>query len=113
MDRYVNGFGIGLSLTKSMIELHKGTISVSSEMNKGTTFTLNLPMDENAYSDEEKSDRFLLDIDISRALSIGDYDQNNEVDTTKLVDKNADFNAEKPTILFAPVILFFSNKSRS
>jgi signal transduction histidine kinase/ligand-binding sensor domain-containing protein/DNA-binding response OmpR family regulator len=100
MDRYVNGFGIGLSLTKSMIELHKGTISVSSEMNKGTTFTLNLPMDENAYSDEEKSDRFLLDIDISRALSIADYDQDNEVVTTKLVDKNPDFNEEKPTILF-------------
>ena len=100
MDRYVNGFGIGLSLTKSMIELHKGTISVSSELNIGTTFTLNLPLDEKAYSDEEKSDKFLWDNDIPRALSIADYDQGNEVDTTKLVDINAHFNDEKPTILF-------------
>jgi DNA-binding response OmpR family regulator/nitrogen-specific signal transduction histidine kinase len=100
MDRYVNGFGIGLSLTKSMIELHKGTISVDSELNIGTTFTLNLPLDEKAYSDEEKSDKFLWDNDIPRALSIADYDQGNEVDTTKLVDINAHFNDEKPTILF-------------
>ena len=100
MDRYVNGFGIGLSLTKSMIELHKGTISVRSEINIGTTFTLNLPLDENAYSDEEKSDRFLLDNDIPRALSIADYDQDNEVVNNELVIKNTDFNEEKPTILF-------------
>jgi DNA-binding response OmpR family regulator len=100
MDRYVNGFGIGLSLTKSMIELHKGTISVSSELNIGTTFTLNLPLDENAYTDEEKSDRLLWDNDMPRALSIANYDQVNEIVNTKLVDKNADFNAEKPTILF-------------
>ena len=100
MDRYVNGFGIGLSLTKSMIELHKGTISVNSELNIGTTFTLNLPLDEKAYSDEEKSDRFLLDIDIPRALSVSDYDQDQEVETTKLVYKTADSSEEKPTILF-------------
>ena len=100
MDRYVNGFGIGLSLTKSMIELHKGTISVRSEMNIGTTFTLNLPFDENAYSDDEKSDRFLWDNDIPSALSIVDNNQENEVVNNELVIKNADFNDEKPTILF-------------
>lgn len=100
MDRYVNGFGIGLSLTKSMIELHKGTISVKSELNIGTTFTLNLPFDENAYSDDEKSDRFLWDNDIPRALNIIDNKQENEVVNNELVIKNADFIYEKPTILF-------------
>ena len=100
MDRYVNGFGIGLSLTKSMVELHKGTISVSSELNKGTSFTLNLPLDENAYSDEEKSDRILWDNDMPRALSTNDFDKSNEVDSTKLVDENVKFNDEKPTILY-------------
>jgi signal transduction histidine kinase/ligand-binding sensor domain-containing protein/DNA-binding response OmpR family regulator len=100
MDRYVNGFGIGLSLTKSMIELHKGTISVRSEMNIGTTFTLHLPFDENAYSDDEKSDRFLWDNDTPKALSIADNNQENEVVNNELVIKNADFIDEKPTILF-------------
>jgi signal transduction histidine kinase/ligand-binding sensor domain-containing protein/DNA-binding response OmpR family regulator len=100
MDRYVNGFGIGLSLTKSMIELHKGTISVSSELNKGTTFTLNLPLDENAYSVEEKSDKILWDNDMPKANSATDFVKKNEVDNTKLVDKNVEFNIEKPTILY-------------
>ena len=100
MDRYVNGFGIGLSLTKSMIELHKGTISVSSELNKGTTFTLNLPMDENTYSHEEKSDRILWDNDMPRALSATSFDESKEVVTTQLIDKDVEFKAEKPTILY-------------
>jgi signal transduction histidine kinase/ligand-binding sensor domain-containing protein/DNA-binding response OmpR family regulator len=100
MDRYVNGFGIGLSLTKSMIELHKGTISVSSELNKGTTFTVILPLDENAYSDEEKSDRILWDNDMPRALSTTDFGEINEVVNDNLVGNNVESDAEKPTILY-------------
>ncbi len=100
MDRYVSGFGIGLSLTKSLIELHKGSISVSSELNKGSVFSLNLPLDENAYSDEEKSDRTLWDNDLPRALNATNSDQNNEVSSAKIVDENIEFNAEKPTILY-------------
>ncbi|KAB1155481.1 hybrid sensor histidine kinase/response regulator transcription factor [Flavobacterium luteum] len=100
MDRYVSGFGIGLSLTKSLIELHKGSISVSSELHKGSVFTLNLPLDENVYSSEEKSETTLWDNDLSKVISATNFDENNEVDNTKLVDKNIEFNAEKPTILY-------------
>ena len=39
---FADGNGIGLSLTKKIIELHKGTITVDSEVSKGTTFTLKL-----------------------------------------------------------------------
>ena len=100
MDRYVSGFGIGLSLTKSLIELHKGSISVSSELQKGSIFTLNLPLDENVYSDEEKSDRALWNNEIARALSDSIADESNEISNAKLVDENSEFNAEKPTILY-------------
>ena len=55
-----------------------GDIMVS-ELKKGTTFTLNLPMDEGAYTYEEKSDRILWDNDLPKALSITEYDQGNEV----------------------------------
>ena len=35
-----NGSGIGLSLSKQIMQNHKGTISVNSALNKGTIFTL-------------------------------------------------------------------------
>ena len=39
---YAEGNGIGLALTKNIILLHKGTISVSSKQNEGTTFYVEL-----------------------------------------------------------------------
>lgn len=37
------GFGLGLSLAHRIIKLHKGTINVSSEIDRGTIFHLSLP----------------------------------------------------------------------
>ncbi len=37
------GFGLGLAYVKSMVELHKGSIRVSSELNKGSHFEVFLP----------------------------------------------------------------------
>lgn len=37
------GFGIGLSYVKQIVKLHKGNIKVNSELNKGTTFVIQLP----------------------------------------------------------------------
>lgn len=47
------GSGIGLSLVKRLVELHHGTISVSSTLGKGTEFTVEIPIGEEAYSTEE------------------------------------------------------------
>lgn len=41
--QFADGNGIGLSLTQRIILLHKGTISVSSKQNEGTTFYIELP----------------------------------------------------------------------
>lgn len=47
------GSGVGLALTKSLIELHRGTISLSSTPGKGSTFKVTLPIQLDCFSDEE------------------------------------------------------------
>lgn len=39
----VNGYGIGLSIVKSIVDAHRGSIAVKSTPNKGTIFTLSFP----------------------------------------------------------------------
>lgn len=40
------GMGLGLSLVKAIIEAHKGSIRVNSELGKGSCFSLTLPLTE-------------------------------------------------------------------
>jgi len=49
------GFGIGLALTRELVLLHKGSISVSSEPDKGSVFSVKLNVDSGAFSHDEIS----------------------------------------------------------
>ena len=40
------GVGLGLAISKAIVDRHKGTIAVKSEIGRGTTFTIHLPAAE-------------------------------------------------------------------
>ena len=51
------GLGVGLSLTKEIVDRHNGNISVESELGKGTTFTLRIPINRKKPREKRERDR--------------------------------------------------------
>lgn len=63
------GTGIGLTLTKSFIELHKGDINVKSEKDKGTSFYIYLRKGKAHFQDGD----FATMIQVPKKMSYSDY----------------------------------------
>lgn len=57
--REQEGTGIGLSLTKELIELHKGKIEVESQEGKGSTFIIGFPLGKEYLKPEEISEEVI------------------------------------------------------
>ena len=52
-DNFENGTGIGLAFVKELVGIHHGSISVESEIGKGSEFIVSLPIGKDYLSDEE------------------------------------------------------------
>lgn len=87
------GTGIGLSLTRDLVELHRGTIRVESEEGQGTQFFVEIPIDKDAYADNEIIE--IIEEKVQKA-AIADRDEYEEgAETEKAHDE------ETPTLLLA------------
>jgi len=74
LSRNTEGTGVGLSLVKSIVELHGGSICVESEFGKGSKFTVMMPSEnvshENMiYSSKVKSDNHSIRVGLSDIYS--------------------------------------------
>ena len=60
------GTGIGLALTRDLVLLHQGNITFKSEEDKGTTFTVILPITKEAFSPEQRDESHKIDLTIAK-----------------------------------------------
>lgn len=87
-----NGFGVGLSAVKQMVESHLGNITVYSEENQGSTFVVNIPISKHSYalllSESEQNDS--LQSESERKISNSAISKKSDSATILLVEDNKD-----------------------
>lgn len=103
------GTGIGLSLVKDLVELHKGTVHVVSSPGTGSCFTLQFPLHKETISSEKAS---IYDMELRE-----DYSYNNlaETEAQDVVQKKTDASSviliiEDNTDLRKYISDYFSNE---
>jgi len=76
------GTGLGLALTQDLVYLHKGTIKCESEVGKGTTFIVTLPINKESFRADQIDEKHRIDLNIPKN-TILDFD-------ASVPDMNAD-----------------------
>ncbi len=85
VDRiHPKGSGIGLSLAKAFVELHGGTITVESELNKGSVFIVTLPIQHVADTSQT------VDKQINASAVEAELEN---------IEGDAEFTSDKPLVL--------------
>ena len=88
----IQGTGIGMTITKNLIDMMKGTIDVKSELGKGSEFIVTIPFRlQKEHKEVKKEDENLLKVQIDdfkgkRVLLVEDNMMNREISTEYLQD---------------------------
>ena len=86
----VQGTGLGMAITKSIVELMGGTIDVTSEVNRGSTFRVDLEL----RIQEDHADRqFWAERGISRMLAVDGDPEDRETIQTLMADAGIQVDA--------------------
>jgi signal transduction histidine kinase/ligand-binding sensor domain-containing protein/DNA-binding response OmpR family regulator len=98
--RNYGGSGIGLSLVKELVDLHKWDIEVQSKSGKGTTFILTIPLNDSYLADNQKAAEEKIETqnkkqELTSAISL---DETN-------VNLNSGFLIQEDTVNKLPTIL--------
>lgn len=115
------GTGLGLSIVKKEIELMKGNISVDSTVNKGTTFTFQIPMTKSLEAKDDSSiARVIKELEIGQEwrIMLIDNDKINKellsdlftLNHFKVFESNYDENAIEYAKMNRPHALYFNLK---
>jgi signal transduction histidine kinase len=110
--RTFEGTGIGLSLIKELVLLHKGEISVESELNVGSTFTVKIPLGKDhlpatqitMQREDEENQTFNMYVEeagtlLVKAPEVTEAVERNELPMVLVVDDNADMREHIQIIL--------------
>jgi len=88
------GVGIGLALVKMIVEQHRGNIEVESELNKGTKFTVFIPLGNKHLTKEQLDTEGKIQLDLSGQIITEEIS-----DDLTVVSKPEGYSTKNKTIL--------------
>lgn len=93
------GTGLGLSLTRDLVYLNKGTINCQSEEGQGTVFTVTLPIKKEAFAPDQIDEKHKIDFNISKNAIVDVNTVIPDINTMSAELENADEDAYKLLIV--------------
>ena len=93
------GSGLGLAYIKHLVKIHKGEINIKSELHKGTTCTVTIPIDKSAYLKNSIIELQPQKYNFNYSTTGVNVLKDSQLIRGKLVKDNIEHSAETPLLL--------------